>query len=119
MCVPGMSSGHESMELESCELLKDETDEESQRKVGKRRCGDLGSCCHVISVLGENLRCPMEPKISFLSSLFERTSWLAGLLILQSCSSFILEANINLMESHPAIIYFLTVGEIHPISRIH
>jgi Mg/Co/Ni transporter MgtE len=54
-------------------------------------------------------RCPMEPNISFLSSLSERTSWLAGLLILQSCSSYILEANISLMESHPAIIYFLTM----------
>jgi Mg/Co/Ni transporter MgtE len=57
----------------------------------------------------EIFRCPMEPKTSFLSSLFERTSWLAGLLILQSCSSYILEANISLMESHPAIIYFLTM----------
>jgi hypothetical protein len=108
----------EKIDLETCDLLDHENDEESQRKVGKKRCVDLGSwCCHYIAVLSENLRCPMEPKISFLSAVFERTSWLAGLLILQSCSSFILEANINLMESHPAIIYFLTVVDIILLSN--
>jgi hypothetical protein len=92
------------MDLEANGLLDDES-KSIERKIGKKTDNISLSC------LCDYLRCPMEPKIPFLSSLYERTSWLAGLLILQSCSSFILEANINLMESHPAIIYFLTVYE--------
>jgi cation transporter-like permease len=35
--------------------------------------------------------------------------WLIGLLFFQSCSSFILSANNELIKDHPAIIYFLTM----------
>ena len=45
---------------------------------------------------------------SFFSAILERGGWLIGLLIFQSCSSFILSANNKLLEAHPAIIYFLT-----------
>ena len=44
-----------------------------------------------------------------LSALFDRSSWLISLLIFQSFSSYILAAYIDLLESHPSIIYFLTV----------
>jgi Mg/Co/Ni transporter MgtE len=56
-----------------------------------------------------NLICPMEPNVTFLQSLYDRSSWLIGLLIFQSCSSYILAANIELLERHPSIIYFLTM----------
>jgi Mg/Co/Ni transporter MgtE len=53
--------------------------------------------------------CPLEPKISFASSVFERGGWLVGLLIFQSFSSYILSANESLLQSHPSIIFFLTM----------
>jgi Mg/Co/Ni transporter MgtE len=47
--------------------------------------------------------------LSFYSSLLDRGGWLIGLLFFQSCSSFILSANQELIKDHPAIIYFLTM----------
>lgn len=55
------------------------------------------------------LGCPLEPQISFLQSLFDRGGWLIGLLVFQSCSSFILSANEELLRNHPSIVYFLTM----------
>ena len=43
------------------------------------------------------------------NNIKERARWLVGLLVLQSCSSFILSANEALLQKHPAIIYFLTM----------
>lgn len=54
-------------------------------------------------------RCPIEPHISFASSVFERGGWLVGLLIFQSFSSIILSSNESLLQNHPTIIYFLTM----------
>ena len=51
---------------------------------------------------------PDSDSKTFIPALTERAGWLIGLLIFQSCSSFILSANNNLLETHPAIIYFLT-----------
>lgn len=48
-------------------------------------------------------------KVSFLSSLIDRGGWLIGLLIFQSCSSFILSSNNALLNEHPSIVYFLTM----------
>jgi hypothetical protein len=45
----------------------------------------------------------------YLVGIQERLSVLVGLLIFQSCSSFILAANEGLLSKHPAIIYFLTM----------
>lgn len=109
MCVNDMTKTEkiEKFDLEaSSGLLQEDVEQLShqQDKIGKK--------FDFYSIFCDSLRCPMEPKISFVHSLLERTGWLAGLLIFQSCSSFILEANINLMESHPAIIYFLTVRSI-------
>ena len=53
--------------------------------------------------------CPVEPTISFLDAAKDRAYWLAGLLILQSFSGFILSHNEALLERHPVIIYFLTM----------
>jgi hypothetical protein len=53
--------------------------------------------------------CPIEPTLSFLDALRDRAYWLVGLLALQSCSGFILSRNEALLESHPVIIYFLTM----------
>ncbi len=41
--------------------------------------------------------------------LMNRGQWLIGLLIFQSCSSFILASNESLLTNHPSIIYFLTM----------
>jgi hypothetical protein len=53
--------------------------------------------------------CPVEPTISFFDAAKDRAYWLAGLLILQSFSGFILSHNEALLERHPVIIYFLTM----------
>lgn len=46
---------------------------------------------------------------SFLRSLVDRASWLIGLLVFQSLSSYILEANEQILQAHPNIVYFLTM----------
>ena len=50
-----------------------------------------------------------ESNISFFSSLQDRGGWLVGLLIFQSCSSFILSANNSLLTTHPSVVFFLTM----------
>ena len=62
--------------------------------------------------------CPIEPSLTFYSSLFDRGIWLVGLLIVQSLSSFILSANERLLQTHPSIIYFLTMLGEHVITGI-
>ena len=46
---------------------------------------------------------------SFRSGLLDRSLWLTGLLVFQSCSSFILQANQTMINDHPTVIYFLTM----------
>lgn len=46
---------------------------------------------------------------SFLRGMTDRSTWLIGLLIFQSLSSYILRFNESLLQSHPIIIYFLTM----------
>lgn len=53
--------------------------------------------------------CPIEPNISFRDALRDRAYWLVGLLVLQSCSSFFLARNEELLQTYPTIIYFLTM----------
>lgn len=56
------------------------------------------------------LYCPLEPPgTTFCQSLFDRGGWLVGLLIFQSCSSFILSNNEELIRDHPSIVFFLTM----------
>lgn len=57
----------------------------------------------------KNLICPLEPELTFVQALSDRGGWLIGLLIFQSCSSFILSANEELLRDHPSIVYFLTM----------
>jgi cation transporter-like permease len=45
----------------------------------------------------------------FMRNLFDRSSWLIGLLIFQSLSSFILRYNESLLQKHPVIIFYLTM----------
>jgi len=53
--------------------------------------------------------CPIEPDVSFKDALRDRAYWLVGLLALQSMSGFILAKNEALLQTHPVIIYFLTM----------
>ena len=46
---------------------------------------------------------------SFHAGLIDRSLWLTGLLVFQSCSSFILQANEAMINEHPAVIFFLTM----------
>eukprot|EP01032_Pedospumella_encystans_P018160 gene18160-20682_t len=46
---------------------------------------------------------------SFVNNMIDRGSWLIGLLVFQSFSSFILAYNEKMLQTHPAIIYFLTM----------
>jgi Mg/Co/Ni transporter MgtE len=55
------------------------------------------------------LDCPLEPNITFIQTLTERSGWLVGLLLFQSFSSFILANNEELIRAHPAIVFFLTM----------
>jgi hypothetical protein len=41
--------------------------------------------------------------------LYDRAKWLVGLMVLQSCSSFILEENEALLQQHLVIVQFLTM----------
>jgi hypothetical protein len=66
---------------------------------------ETGNSSETISDMG----CPLEPKVTFFQSLFDRGGWLIGLLVFQSCSSFILSANEELLRNHPSIIFFLTM----------
>ena len=51
----------------------------------------------------------LDSGADFNDSLRSRASWLLGLLICQSGSSFILEGNEALIQSHPVIVYFMTM----------
>lgn len=53
--------------------------------------------------------CPIEPELSFKDAFKDRAYWLVGLLTLQSMSGFILARNEQLLQTHPVIIYFLTM----------
>ena len=45
----------------------------------------------------------------FMDQLKERASWLIGLLVLQSCSSFIIQNNQRFLQNHMTIVQFLTM----------
>ena len=51
----------------------------------------------------------VEDRSGLSNDLYDRGSWLIGLLILQSCSSFILANYEKLLSEHQALIYFLTM----------
>ena len=51
----------------------------------------------------------LDSGADFVDSFRSRASWLLGLLICQSGSSFILEGNEALIQSHPVIVYFMTM----------
>ena len=70
---------------------------------------DLEAGSTTESISSGNFSCPLEPQITFFQSLFDRGGWLIGLLVFQSCSSFILSANEELLRNHPSIVYFLTM----------
>lgn len=55
------------------------------------------------------LDCPLDSNHTFFQSLFDRGGWLCGLLVFQSCSSFILSSNQDLISDHPSIVFFLTM----------
>lgn len=46
---------------------------------------------------------------SYVRGVIDRSSWLVGLLIFQSLSSYILRYNEALLQSHPVIVYYLTM----------
>jgi Mg/Co/Ni transporter MgtE len=48
-----------------------------------------------------------EPTL--MKGIIDRSGWLIGLLIFQSLSSFILKYNESLLQSHPSIVYYLTM----------
>lgn len=48
-------------------------------------------------------------ELSFTSVVMDRAGWLAGLLVLQSLSSFIIQRNEILLQDHAVIVRFLTM----------
>jgi len=73
---------------------------------GEGSLGDEQWCDVDGSADGE---CPIEPNVSFRDALRDRAYWLVGLLVAQSCSSFFLARNEELLQTYPTIIYFLTM----------
>ena len=84
--------------------------------------GPLGTSSEVLLVENEELRqkilmledtieCTSEGLMGggWAESLQSRATWLIGLLIAQSCSSFILADNEDLLATHPTILLFLTM----------
>ncbi|KAL9183598.1 hypothetical protein ACHAXT_004454 [Thalassiosira profunda] len=61
-----------------------------------------GSPCSVIAS-------PSNDFPSLKEQIKERGGWLIGLLVLQSCSSFIIQYNQNFLQSHMVIVQFLTM----------
>lgn len=52
---------------------------------------------------------PLRPSDDFWNSARSRGSWLAGLLVCQSLSSFVLESYTETIQSHPTVVFFLTM----------
>jgi len=50
-----------------------------------------------------------DSEMSFCASVKDRASWLVGLLVLQSLSSFIISRNEDLLQEHLVIVQFLTM----------
>ena len=86
-------------EIEKVELIK-----ELQFRVNELE----GALRTLKAQLDSDMIASPEPT-TFKGSLIDRGGWLIGLLMCQSCSSFILQGNQELLENHPAIIYFLTM----------
>ena len=72
---------------------------------GERR-GSVGSASSLLS--GSDLSISEEEAES-LARFWPRACWLVGLLLVQSVSSFILKAFHDMIETHPSIVYFLTM----------
>ena len=64
-----------------------------------------------ILMLEDTIECTSEGLMGggWAESLQSRATWLIGLLIAQSCSSFILADNEDLLATHPTILLFLTM----------
>ena len=64
---------------------------------------------HLEIASDDELEQSIHPEPSYLRGIIDRSSWLVGLLIFQSLSSYILRFNEALLQTHPAIVYFLTM----------
>jgi cation transporter-like permease len=62
-----------------------------------------------VATLADDDNHRQQEQMTFWQSLTDRATWLIGLLILQSLSSFILAHNESLLAHHPIIIQFLTM----------
>jgi Mg/Co/Ni transporter MgtE len=63
----------------------------------------------VASTIDDGETIPNHHQMTFLQALTDRASWLIGLLVLQSLSSFILARNESLLQHHTVIVQFLTM----------
>jgi hypothetical protein len=73
----------------------------------KKKLSDIESCSSNSSINEESVL--LENDEPFLKVLSDRAGWLVGLLILQSCSSFILKNYEELLQSHLVLVQFLTM----------
>jgi hypothetical protein len=70
--------------------------------------------------LDDDESCPIEPMVSFGEALRDRSFWLVGLLILQSCSGMILASNEALLANHPVSKFcfsLVVVGQYCSVQR--
>lgn len=85
-------------------------DEELQESAQNRSYADSTSLQEDDTCIEfEDGACPIEPDVSFTDALQDRAYWLVGLLTLQSMSGLILAKNEALLQTHPFIVYFLTM----------
>lgn len=93
---------HSPSELVAFEL--DEHDDDEERFVD-HDARSAGTAVSFASLVGSN-GVDTQP---FKRVVLDRAGWLVGLLVLQSCSSFILERNEELLQEHLVIVNFLTM----------
>lgn len=89
-----------ALELDQAELLETNARLESRVQELEDLLGRTEGLCEVLDDMGGD---------DFAEALKARVSWLLGLLVMQSCSSFVLAENDALLASHPTVIYFMTM----------
>jgi Mg/Co/Ni transporter MgtE len=81
---------------------------EAENSELRSRLGELEAMLERTEGLCEVLD-DIDTETSFWPGFRARASWLVGLLVLQSLSSFILAGEQSLLSAHPVVVYFLTM----------
>eukprot|EP01071_Lankesteria_metandrocarpae_P009954 Lankesteria_metandrocarpae@DN5263_c0_g1_i3.p2 len=108
------TTGHPRVALDSASSQTTQhSKNEELRTLRQHSVGDFSTSSSVddLDSARGGIDMPLEEvgSIESLDKFSHRASWLVGLLILQSTSSFILKAFDGLLATHPVVVYFLTM----------